>query len=197
MQQSKGFTLLEILVALFVFTILSMVLMSALHHVIDIQQHTEAKAMRLRQLQMALLTFAKDVEQTIDRSINNGGKREAAFIGSAKGFTFTHGGYANPNGQASQSHLQRARYQFSEQAIWRLTWPKLDGAAVLKPNARLLLHVSTAYFSYLDKEGHFHSEWPIGDEKKQALPCAVKMTLTFSDWGTLSQLYAVPQTHES
>src|SRR5690242_2240764 len=98
MLQNKngGFTLLEILIALFIFTILSLMLASALHNVIGIQTATENNADRLRKLQIVLLIMSRDIEQTVNRPVMGvNGKEEIAFRGTPLKFEFTHTGLAN------------------------------------------------------------------------------------------------------
>ena len=53
--KKMGFTLIEILIALFVFTIISMIMVSALHNIFNYQAETEKQAARLNELQLALL----------------------------------------------------------------------------------------------------------------------------------------------
>jgi type II secretion system protein J len=65
MVRRAGFTLLEILIALFIFTIVSMILVSALHNVLNNQAATEKKAHQLAKLQIAMLLMSRDIEQTI------------------------------------------------------------------------------------------------------------------------------------
>src|SRR5262249_3778215 len=105
-KNTKGFTLLEILIALFIFTILSMMLASALHNVINIQARTENNAERLRKLQMGLLVFSRDIEQAVNRKVvNSSGKDESPFTGSRLSVAFTHAGLANPDGALLRSGL--------------------------------------------------------------------------------------------
>ena len=79
--KNKGFTLLEILIALFIFTILSMMLVKSLHSVIDLSSRTDQHATRLRQMQMALLILSRDIEQIVDRPIFiASGAKEASFF---------------------------------------------------------------------------------------------------------------------
>jgi general secretion pathway protein J len=188
-----GFTLLEILIALFIFTMLSMMLMGALHSVITADSGTEKNAQRLRIAQIALLTMSRDIEQTVDRPVlNTTGTEEAALIGSSRGFTLTHTGFANPMGTLLQSTLQRTRYYWDQGALWRMTWTALDQAPSSRPHAkRLLTEITAAQFEYLDKEGRFYNDWPPDDQKKQSLPRAIRVLLTISQWGKLSQLYVI------
>lgn len=193
-QAMIGFTLLEILIALFIFTILSTMLMSALHTVINAQSVAEKNAERLRSLQMALLIMSRDIEQTVNRPIMNAsGKEEVAFIGTAKSFTFTHTGIANVFGLLTRSALQRTGYAWDNHALVRLAWPVLDQSPQTKSEMRVLLsNVIEAHFRYVDKEGQFHNEWPTDEAENQALPRAISVNLTLSKWGTLSQLYVIP-----
>lgn len=190
----NGFTLLEILVALFVFSILSLMLAGALRTVIDAQSGTESKAERLRELQLTFLVMSRDIEQTINRPVRAAsGREDAAFIGSSHSFTLTHTGLANPTGSMTRSALQRTHYFWSDRALWRGAWAVLDQAPQSQEKKRLLLSdVTTASFQYLDNDNQFQANWPSKAGDRQALPRAVKVTLTIENWGTISQIYVIP-----
>src|SRR6185312_5679581 len=102
-----GFTLLEIIIALFIFSIVSIIIVSALHNVLNTQAATEKKAARLAELQIALLLLSRDIEQTVNRPIVNASGMLEGFIGSSHTITFTHAGFVNPFGQLQRSTLQR------------------------------------------------------------------------------------------
>jgi general secretion pathway protein J len=192
-KKAAGFTLLEILIALFIFTVLSMMLASTLHNVINLQSHVEANATRLRKLQIGLLIFSRDIQQAVNRPVlNSFGKEENAFIGTPQSFTFTHAGVATQAGDSTgagiQSTLQRTRYMWSSHVLWRMTWETLDQTPESRPHSRsLLADVTDVHFQYLDKEGHFLNRW----QEKQQLPRAIRLFLTISNWGKLSQLYVI------
>lgn len=192
MKNKSGFTLLEILIALFVFTIISLILARALHTVINTVSVTEANAARLREVQFTLLLMSRDIEQIIDRPVlAPSGAEEAAFLGTAAGCKFTHTGFAD-NAMTAHSSLERVAYEWTDHAIWRRSWPVIDQAPQTLPQSRRLLKgVTNAHFEYIDEKGNASDRWP-PQEKKQALPRAVKITLTISPWGTLSQLYVIP-----
>lgn len=192
--QQTGFTLLEILIALFIFTILSLILSAALRNVIDVSAGTARSAERLRTTQIAMLMMSRDIEQAVNRPVlDANGKEESAFIGKPISFTLTRTGFANPTGVALQSSLQRIGYYWSEESLWRNTWPVLDRAPASRAHARrLLTDVTAVSFQYLDKDGHFHNEWPAEGQSKEPLPRAIRINLTISQWGKLSQLYVIP-----
>lgn len=192
--KQAGFTLLEILVALFIFSILSLILSGALRSVIDAHSGTESKAERLRSLQLALLMMSRDVEQAFYRPVMTAaGSEQAAFVGTSRSFTFTHTGLANPSENITRSALQRTQYFWEENGLWRATWPVLDQAPQTQARKRLLMTDVTAFgFEYLDKDKQFQNKWPVNSADRQRVPRAVKVTMTISQWGKITQIYMLP-----
>jgi len=188
-----GFTLLEILIALFIFTMISIMMTGALHTVINAQSGAEQSAERLRELQITLVRLSRDVEQIVNRPVQKkDGENAPAFFGTPKGFAFTHGGLA---GQSQQHHvLQRAQYVWDGHALWRIVWEVLDQAEN-SPNPgqrKVLDNVTNAQFEYLDDKHRFHANWPSSGGANQPLPHAIRMTLTLKHWGAIRQIYVIP-----
>lgn len=195
MRNNKGFTLLEILIALLVFSIVSMIMVSALHNVFNSQSVTEKHAAALSKLQVALLLMSHDFEQTINRPITNAKNiLEGPFIGTSDTVTFTHAGFANPLGNIARSTLQRTAYSLTNKGqLIRTIWPVLDQTQKTLPSNRVILDSVTALrFDYLDKQGKFQNNWPPADQKQGIFPRAVQVTITLNNWGTISQLYLIP-----
>ncbi len=189
----NGFTLLEIIIALFIFSIVSIIVVSALHNVLTTQAALDKKTARLAELQFALLLLSRDLEQTINRPVINAKNTAEGFIGTAHTVTFTHAGFANPFGQLPRSTLQRTRYVFQQNTLIRQTWPTLDLARAVNPDARLLLkNVTEFHFDYLDAKKQFQPTWPPRDQPQAILPLAVRVSLTLSNWGKIIQLYIIP-----
>lgn len=190
-----GFTLLEILIALFIFTIISMMLVSALHTVMNALSGTEENADRLRKMQTTLLIMSRDIEQIVNRPIlDASGNEETALVGSPRAFTFTHMGYVTLAGSTANTIMQRTRYFVGQNALWRMTWPALDQAPASRPHARALLeNVTDVRFQYLNQEGRFQDNWPPegGGGSTQPLPLAIRIILSISNWGKISQLYVI------
>ena len=190
---AAGFTLLEILIALLIFTIVSVIMTQALHTVFTSQSRTEERAAALARLQIALLLVSRDIEQTINRPVSNAAGVSEGLIGTTHALTFTHAGFANPFAIEQRSTLQRVRYQLTDGNLVRLTWPVLDQTTSTNPAQRKLLSgVIDLVFTYLDEQGHFTQNWNAGGQNTASLPRAVRITLTLKNWGKLSQLYLIP-----
>ncbi len=192
-KKTIGFTLLEIIIALFIFSIVSLILVSALHNVLNIQSTTEEKAARLAKLQIAFLLLSHDIEQTIHRPIMNVSGTQEGFIGTPDTVTFTHAGLTNPFGQLQRTTLQRTRYQFQNKKTFvRTTWPVLDQTRDTPSDTRELLNdVSDLQFEYLDNKGKFQPVWPPLDQPSALLPKAVRVSLTLKNWGKIQELYLI------
>lgn len=196
MSNNKGFTLLEILIALFIFSILAMIIMNALQTVLNAQASSEKHATRLAELQIALTLLERDLDQSILRSITNtAGATEASFMGSHESFTFTHGGYFNPQDKVLKSSLQRTRYQFEKNSLVKETWDALDMTHDTKSfKKRILVKILQGNFEYLDSENKFQNRWPAAQPASNdgEFPRAVRVTITLEDLGKMSQLYVIP-----
>lgn len=193
-KNNSGFTLIEVLIALFVFTIISMIMVSALHSVLNAQSATEKNAAGFNQLQLTLILLQRDLEQTIERPVSNAANvAEPALSGTTSEISFTHAGFANPFGALTRSTLQRTHYFIRKEHLIRETWPQLDITHDTASNQRdLLSNVTELHFQYLDKEGKFQNYWPALSQNQAGLPYAVRVVITLKTLGKISQLYVIP-----
>lgn len=195
-KKTIGFTLLELLLAMFIFTIVSMIISGALHAVITTQSATETHAKRLADLQMAFIMLSRDFEQAINRPITTAnGSIENTFVGTHNSVNFTHTGADNPTGKMQRSHLQRTHYRLTENVLMRDTWPQLDLTPQSQKQKRpLLKEVDSVGFEYFDQKGHRFDRWPPPAEQGNmgSQPRAVKIWMTLKDLGKISQLYVIP-----
>lgn len=188
----RGFTLLEILIALSIFTVLSMILLSGLKTVMNTLSATDERADELRRLQHVLLLMKRAVEQAVDRPITNAaGQEEAAFLGTRTSMTLTYAGAAGQFGQNHLSGLKRVRYFIDGDKLYRETWNVLDQPPNAKPLRRLMLQdLKKPYFAYLNRAHEFKSKWP-DEDGKQKLPFAVRFTVNGHEGEKIEQLYSI------
>lgn len=194
-RQQTGFTLIEILVALLIFSILALMMTEGLSRMIRFHDATVKRAAQLRELQFAFLLFSRDLEQAVNRPSTNGfGKKEPAFLGSSKELVFTHAGQAGALLNSVDSQLQRVSYTNMGSNFIRSSVAALDYMKNTPSATRVLSHSMTEmrfqYYSRANKR--FYDSWPLKDEQKQALPSAIRVYVTIPNLGKMSQLYVIP-----
>jgi len=195
---NQGFTLVEVLVAVTIFAILSTTAVVGMNEVLITRSEVDESMDRLHELQRTMLFLTRDIQQSVARDIHDQyGDLQPAFVGSdfnqnvdAPIIEMTRGGYPNPLGVA-RSNLQRVAYRIRDDTLYRITWRTLDRAPDSKPHAaRLCSKVTEMNIRYLDPAGHWHNHWPpvaLGTSAP-VLPNAVEVTLELSDWGSIVRL---------
>ncbi|GAB4350020.1 MAG: GspJ family T2SS minor pseudopilin variant XcpW [Gammaproteobacteria bacterium] len=194
----RGFTLLELLVAMAVFAILAVMAYAGLNGVLENRRALEAQSDRLRQLQTAFLLIGRDLTQGSARWVRDelGGNLEP--LKGGEGFVplleLTHTGQRNPAG-ARRSHLERVAYQVQGEELIRLRWPVIDRAQDTVPKRRTLLTgVRAVSLRFYDSGNRWQGSWPPAEQtlEESGLPRAVEITLDLEDWGRISRLFALP-----
>jgi len=199
-----GFTLLELLVALAIFALLSVMAYAGLSTVLTTNQVLESNMERLTEIQRSVTFLSRDIRQTVNRAIRDTyGDNKQPLIGASEFDTLgtpvielTRTGYANPLG-TKRSFLQRVAYRIEEETLYRNSWRVLDQAQDSQADALAICHaVEALQLRYLDRENNWHEQWPPIDPEYQGavLPKAVEVTLTLTDWGKVVRLLPLAGT---
>jgi len=124
-----GFTLIEMMIAVFIFGFISILSYGGMNYVLKGENTLRTSAEQFKDLQLTFRYFEKDINQMINRSIRNQyGDIQPSFVGDEdKAFSFTHTGWRNPANQV-RSKMQRVAYEVDENTLQRHTWGQLDGA---------------------------------------------------------------------
>lgn len=199
--RQQGFTLLELLIAITVFSILSTITYSGLKAVLDTEERTRDHIHRLSQLQIGLNLMQRDIEQAVVREIRDefGDSLPAMQSGgiSSMLLEFTRNGYPNPM-NLRRSGLQRVAYQLEDDALYRITWPSLDRAQDTSPRrSRLFANIQNIELIYYDQQMKRQQTWPAvttgGDNPQYPLPKAIELTLEFESMGNIRRLFRVAE----
>ena len=193
--RSAGFTLLEVLVALAVFAIVSVLATRILGSIVDLADATGERGAALADVQRAIAVVERDVEQMVRRPVRDemGDPGAAVVIGDATLIEFTRQGWQNPLDKP-RTTLQRVAYAHRDDKLLRLYWPVLDRAPGSTPVVQVLLDgVAEAEFIGHDDVDQAHRHWsPSTSGEPGADLAAVELRLKTTTFGRLARLWLVP-----
>ncbi|VXC60124.1 Type II secretion system protein J [Pseudomonas sp. 8Z] len=196
----RGFTLLELLIAIAIFALLGLATYRMLDSVISADAVTREHEQQLRELTRALSAFERDLRQVAVRPIRDGfGDPQPALhsdLTDATALELTRAGWRNPLGQP-RAELQRVRWQLSGEQWQRRYWRVLDRALDSQPQVQQALDgVQSLSLRYLDKEGQWLTDWPpvnaTSDVVLTGLPRAVELRLQHRRFGELRRVLRLP-----
>ncbi|SEK80634.1 type II secretion system minor pseudopilin GspJ [Ectothiorhodospira marina] len=201
----RGFTLLELVVTLGIFALVSVMAYGGLRTVLDAQAMTAASAERLAQVQLAFTLLGRDLEQIAQRPARDGygdflpplrfsGLREPPRLELIR---------AGARSGTARSSLQRVAWEMEQGTLYRLYWSALDGGQEA-PTGRMPLLSREDAAALQDWEVRFHYRegtggtaaldyWPPAGQEEglTPLPLAVEVILDLDGMGRISRLYAV------
>jgi general secretion pathway protein J len=195
----RGFTLLELLVALSIFGLLATMSYSGLQAVMRQQSQTEVAADRLGELQKLYLIMQRDIEQVVPRPIRDEFGDEQPSLLGGENFRLTRAGWRNPAGR-QRSTLQRVGYAYEDDQLVRYTWSVLDRAQDSEPLVQPLTDaVEQLQIRYLGVDNEWKEQWP--DAQAVAAPAvgpapfpkAVEVTVEHEMYGPIVWLFQLPQ----
>jgi general secretion pathway protein J len=194
----RGFTLLELLVALAIFALVAVMAYGGLATVLDQQFATEEIAGELAQLQKTYMVMQRDLEQIMPRPVRDEfGTPVAPVLGGTQ-LQVTRGGWSNPAGHP-RSSLRRIGYGLDEQELVRYAWSVLDRAQDSEPLEQPLLDgVTGIQVRYLDENREWVDSWPpvatatASDGDIMVMPRAVEFQLEHERFGLITWLFQMP-----
>ncbi len=205
----RGFTLLEILVAVAIAAIMFVLGYAGVNQALRERDALEAAQARLTNVQRAMRIMSQDFAQVVPRPARDpqgGGDLQPAIASSRSPgtlVTLTRGGWANPIGAQRQTQ-QRVRYRFADGKLLREHWLSVDAALNAEPRVRLVLdRVTSVTMRYMDPVSRtWRNEWPAipssgaatvatVDLLLRARPAAVEVSVELEDWGTVSRIFEV------
>jgi general secretion pathway protein J len=202
--KNRGFTLIEILIALMIFAIMGVLAATSLRAMIHSHEVLKKADKKTAELMMTMTLLRRDISQAIDRSvINTDGQLMPSFVTMGDTLAFTRGGLANPFNQQQQSDMQRIGYTLKAGNLVRVTWDVLDAAPTSVPVEAVLLHgVTSLQWQMIASDGKKSLVWPMPKKPNSVttpdqppvapLPTVVLMVMQVKGLGVLQGIFPVP-----
>lgn len=198
--KAKGFTLLEVLIAVAIFVVVGALAMGGYNELIKQSDIVERSNVRSRQVQSGVQRIVQDfatleprpVREPLGESFRPALRADARTEQLAE---FTHSSWSNPAG-LPRSTLQRVMYRVEDNKLRREYWYVLDRTMAGEPASAVLIDkVERASLRFLDSNRRWHEQWPpLGYSAPDVLrlrPVAVEVTLELEDWGEIKRLIEV------
>lgn len=199
----RGFTLLELLVSMAIFAIISALAMGGLNSVLAQKEIAGRQLARLHQVQRAVRIITGDFSQLVPRFARDElGTSQIPILapcGVEFLVCFSRDGWRNPFNQFARGTLQRTQYRIDDRQLIREYWPVMDRTLATEPRSEVLVDdVDEFRITYLDRSGsaEWQSQWPPLQKQESVnagLPLAVRITIVLKDWGEISHLVELVQ----
>src|SRR5690606_12860188 len=195
----RGFTLLEVLIAITVTGLIGIGTYQLFNSTLRTQSLMEEKGLKLERMQRAMAFISRDLQQLVPRPVRNGYGDEEFTLTNRNSLyllEMTRIGWRNPM-LAPRSELQRVSYELVEGKLYRNYYPVLDRAQETEAVSQELLDdVEEVSIQFLDEKNQWHDDWPLegmfgegAEELYTALPKAVRIELVHKTFGTVFRLY--------
>lgn len=180
----KGFTLVELMVAIAIFAVLSALGWKVFDYIVKTKDQNVIHEQRLGQLQQTYQQILRDTVQAVPLTANINGDIQPALVLQNGRFNFSKTGVTDPLEEVI-SPDERIEYQYraDEQKLYRLKYRNLNQAGQDQPESSVLLS-EVEQFQIIVLNPNELTQWPDASadlnqlEHKQRLPKGIKINLT-------------------
>jgi general secretion pathway protein J len=210
MMRTRGFTLIEVMIAIFVSAVMFAIGYSAINQALRDRDGINSAQARVTEIQRGMRVVAQDFAQIIARAARDTsgtGQLMPAVLATASDnilLTFSRAGWSNPAGLPRPAE-QRVRYRFIDGALVREHWEAVDPALNIEPRQRVLMtRVKAVEVRFLDPVSrNWRTDWPVNapsgpinpaqiDLLLLTRPLAIEFTLVLDDWGRVQRVFEIP-----
>ncbi|ROL66240.1 type II secretion system protein GspJ [Pseudomonas chlororaphis] len=198
--KQQGFTLLEVVVAIALFSLLGLASYQLLDRVMRSDQRIGLHEQQLRDLQRAMSLFERDLVQARRQPLVDDPSHSQALLSQPDGLRLVRGGWSNPLEHA-RSNLLQVSHRWQD-GVWlretrALSQPMAVPGAQQRPagpssqQQQLLSGVQLKYLRYIDSLSQAHEHWPVGSESL-SLPAALEIELDAPGYPQVRRVILLP-----
>ncbi len=195
-KNNSGFTLLEVLIAIAIFSIISLSSFTIFDTVLRGDAIAKQSSERQNELQRAFLIIERDITQISRRTIRLDGEAPLerliqtasdSFASEEQAIAFVRHGWTNPGLLLPRSDMQAVAYRISEETLQRLHFNFVDSVVGEEPKVRpLITDVTEILFEYYDGK-KWQETWATN-----SLPLAIAIEIETKDFGVIRRQFLVP-----
>src|SRR5437899_2662647 len=188
-----GFTLLEVLIAIAIVALISLLGYRALAALSDSETKLAAEATRWRTLDLFFARLEGDLRQAMPRQARLSEAREPAWTGAADAAGNSALAFSRAGPEFTldpRSAGQRLAYRYRDGTVEVLYWASYDRPRGALPTAYTLLDgVARFELAYLTRRGAWADAWPRTGERD--LPRAIRVRLTLASGEAIERWLAL------
>lgn len=192
MKNQRAYTLIELLIALFIFSIIAVIIAHSLRAVIATRERTMQANTRLEEIQSCFSRLEADFHQLIPYVPHDaGGKSAPLFSWLHETLSFTRGGYLNPGSALPRTSYAAVRYELRGHQLLRFA----DAIPTKKESTEpqiLLSKIKSWAWEFYDNDRNHYRDWPPIQDLSNQIPSAIHLTLELDDFGKLDRLWMTP-----
>ncbi|OFC71643.1 type II secretion system minor pseudopilin GspJ [Alteromonas confluentis] len=206
--KQRGFTLIEILIAIAIFAFIGVASTAVLTTVLDSDELSSARFDKFQKLQRAVTTIERDMQQAVPRAVRSGSGESNTVVmrggetdeSDGEGIQFVRSGWQNPQMMLPRSTLQAVAYRVRDGNLERLYTNYVDNVVGTEPKVRVLLEdISDFKVEFIadveeDENGNFDESEGLNWSESfvgAALPKAVAFEFVSKDFGLIRREFTV------
>lgn len=192
-----GFTLIEVLLAISIFAVISLASFSIFDGVLKSENMSEEKMQRLNDIQRAWLIIERDFLQIAQRTMRIEGEAPSStfihasadsFLSDSQSIAFVRQGWTNPGLLIPRSDVQSVAYRVEEETLERLHYNFVDAVSGEEPKVRKLIKGVKTF----DIEYFYQKKWQTAIQDN-AIIQAILLRVETEDLGVIERKFIVPE----
>lgn len=193
--EQQGFTLLEVLIAIAIFSVVSLASFTIFDTVLRGDENSKIRSDRQNELQRAFLLMERDFTQIAKRSMRVNGEAPSnsflqtsddSFLADEQAIAFVRNGWTNPGLLLPRGDMQSVAYRVVDETLQRLHYNFVDAVVGQEPKIRpLISQVTNLTFEFYDGS-KWQEKW-----SGSTLPQAIAIEIETEDYGFIRRQFLV------